>query len=238
MEMLHNFVCGKQVCNLKKYEMRGRACEETMLTYNNWVREMMSLDMVNNPRPIGGPGHIVHIDESYFGHKRKYNRGRIGWNRHAKWVFGAIDVQTKASCCWYVPNRCTDTLMAKINQFILPGTTIYSDEWPAYNEIHLSVNNYTHLTVCHKRCFVDPFTGAHTQNIENYWKYAKKPLRAAHGVIQAHRSLYLDEFQWRWNRKFGNIVDEVFRLFRDQYDMSFDHLPLGVVARQPVIVYR
>jgi transposase-like protein len=209
-----------------------------MLTYNNWMRKMMSNDMVLHPTPIGGPGHIVHIDESHFAHKRKYNRGRFGWNRHAKWVFGAIDVDTKASCCWYVPDRKKATLQAKIDQFILPGTTIHSDEWRAYSGIRRSRNNYRHRTVCHKRNYVDPHTGVHTANIENYWMNAKQPLKQAHGVIMAHKGLYLDDFQWRWNHKFENIVEQFLRLFHEQYDVSFDHLPLAILALQPDIVYR
>jgi hypothetical protein len=238
LEMLHNFVCGKQVANLKRFEMRGRASETTMLIYNNWFRKMMTEDMVQHPVRIGGPGHIVHIDESYFAHKRKYNRGRIGWNRHAKWVFGAIDIDTKQSCCWYVPNRTRRVLMQKIEQYILPGTTIHSDEWRAYARIHRSPNNYIHRTVRHKRSFVDPFTGVHTQNIENYWSHAKKPIKAAHGVITAHKSMYLDDFQWRWNHKYDDLLWEHLRLFREQYDVTFDHLPLAVLARQRPIVYR
>lgn len=240
MLMLHNFICQKPVATLKRIEMKNLACETTMLTYNNWFREILSLDMVLHPIRLGGPGHIVHLDESYFACKRKYNRGRMAGareDRHAKWVFGCIDVDTQQSACWFVPNRSAAILMEKIEDFILPGTTIHTDEWAAYNGIGTSRNGYIHRTVCHKRNFVDPLTGVHTQNIEGYWCHAKKPMKAAHGVAQAQKSLYLDEFQWRWNHKGMDMLAEMERIIGEQYDVSFDHLPLAVLAAQPDIQY-
>ena len=41
---------------------------------------------------IGGPDHIVEIDESCFG-KRKYNRGRM--IQEQQWVFGGIDRESR-----------------------------------------------------------------------------------------------------------------------------------------------
>ena len=42
-------------------------------------------------KPIGGPGHIIEIDESKFG-KRKFHRGK---RVDGVWVFGSIDRETK-----------------------------------------------------------------------------------------------------------------------------------------------
>ncbi|CAF1691654.1 unnamed protein product, partial [Adineta ricciae] len=52
--------------------------------------------------------------------------------------------------------RDVSTLLPLIYQFILPGTTIYSDQWGVYNSI-INVNNgpsrYTHATVNHSLNF-------------------------------------------------------------------------------------
>ena len=47
-----------------------------------------------------------------------------------------------------------------------------SDMWRAYGGI--AAMGYQHLTVNHQMNFVDPQTGAHTQNIERSWKAAKE----------------------------------------------------------------
>ena len=52
------------------------------------LRSVCSNKIATNLIRIGGPGHIVEIDESKFGHKQKYHHGRFG---EGPWVFGAID---------------------------------------------------------------------------------------------------------------------------------------------------
>ncbi|KAJ8934907.1 hypothetical protein NQ318_007113 [Aromia moschata] len=76
--------------------------------------------MNNSSEKLGRPGQIVEIDEAKVG-KRKYNRGRV------------IEV----------PNRTQDTLLRIIQDRILPGTTVMSDCWRAYD--CLSSHDYEHL---------------------------------------------------------------------------------------------
>ena len=74
-----------------------------------------------------------------------------------------------------IPDRSTATLLPIIQTFVLPGTTIYSDEWASYNI--LAHTGYHHDTVNHSENFVDSTTGAHTQKIEGSWGGAKRKLR-------------------------------------------------------------
>ena len=71
-----------------------------------------------------------------------------------------------------VPDRSAATLLPIIQQHVLPGTTIASDEWRAYRNVPNITNVASHQTVNHSVNFVDP-TGTHTQNIESYWSRAK-----------------------------------------------------------------
>ena len=52
----------------------------------------MEILLIDNKK-IGGPGHVIEIDESKFG-KRKFNRGR---RVDGCWVLGGIDRNTKDS---------------------------------------------------------------------------------------------------------------------------------------------
>ena len=84
---------------------------------------------------IGGPERIVEIDETMI-YKRKYNRGRLTSNQVEQvWVFGGIDRSSKVCFAEIVERRDEPTLLALIQKHILPGTTIYSDGWSAYQNL-------------------------------------------------------------------------------------------------------
>ena len=61
-----------------------------------------------------------------------------------------------------------------LKKIILPGTTIISDKWKAYIDLDFHLEECEmHYTVNHSKNFVDPDTGAHTQDIENLWNHLK-----------------------------------------------------------------
>ncbi|KII74759.1 hypothetical protein RF11_05896 [Thelohanellus kitauei] len=127
-------------------------------------------DCINDNREvIGGPGVEVEIDESLF-YRRKYNRGRI---LGCGWFFGAVERHDHSKSFLMVfPNQKKETLIPIIRERIARGSIIISDCWKAYNE--LSECGYIHLTVNHSQNFVDRQDRfIHTQNIENFWRWAK-----------------------------------------------------------------
>ena len=76
-----------------------------------------------------------------------------------------------------------------------PGTTIYSDQWRAYNRVASSPSVPSHSTVNH-----------------NYWARAKLKIKIMKGCHKQELPSYLDEFMWReWFRTtsqlaFQNII--------------------------------
>ena len=99
-----------------------------------------------------------------------------------------------------VEKRDRATLLPIITRHTLPGTTIYSDCWAAYNKVGELPNVVHHGTVNHSRHFVDPQTGVHTQAIESYWARAKSKLKRMRGTRKEILPSYLDEFMWRERR--------------------------------------
>ena len=65
-----------------------------------------------------------------------------------------------------VDRRDAATLLPIIRNHTLPGTTIWSDMWAAYNAVGALPD---HDTVNHSIHFVNPVSGTHTNTIENYW---------------------------------------------------------------------
>lgn len=193
--------------------------EHTIIDWFNMLREICSTHLIHHRQQIGGPGHIVEVDESLVS-KRKYNRGHAVPQR---WVFGGVDPATNIGFLQIVPDRSANTLLALIEQYIAPGTTIHSDEWAAYNGVAAIpvIPPFTHNTVNHQVHFVDPITGATTNHVECYWKNMKKKLKQMSGTTANLLPSHLDEFLWRQVR--GRTPDE-----------AFDNIFVDIAEQYPV----
>ncbi|KAH7831762.1 putative Uncharacterized transposase-like protein [Monocercomonoides exilis] len=120
---------------------------------------------------LGGPGKYVEIDEAVW-RRRKYGRGR---KKDLLWIFGGVERKEGGGAgtnfVIIVPDRKKETLIPIIQERILAGTTIISDEWKSYD--CLKDIGYEHMTVCHKRNFKDPETGACTNTVEGLWSHLR-----------------------------------------------------------------
>ena len=115
------------------------------------------------------------------------------------WVFGIVDTSVTPALGYMelVPRRNAATLLPIISAHVAPGTTVYSDEWSAYNRVSTLPGVAGHGTVNHSLHFVDPTTGIHTQNVESYWSRAKQKLKRMKGCRKTMLASYLDEFMYR-----------------------------------------
>lgn len=91
-------------------------------------------------------------------------------------------------------DRTKATLTGIIQKWVLPETEVISDGWKGYTS--LKKEGYVHLTVNHKKGFVDRKTGAHTNTIEGTWGLIKRQLRGKRRVSGQFNS-YLAEYMWR-----------------------------------------
>lgn len=226
-----------QLCMLSSM-LREIMAPSTVSRWYNFFRDMMSYDMTHRgPQPIGGPGVEVQIDESFFSGRRKNNVGRVGNIQGNPWVLGCIDITTKRVCMFEVPNRTRGTLHGLIQRYVAPGSIIITDCWAAYRTLdRIPGMNYTHRTVNHKRHFVNPMNGAHTQEIEGFWSHAKKKWKTARGFAPSMRQSYLDEIQWRWNNKNVFVFTKLLKLIREHPDyltINFDHVPQALRDQMP-----
>jgi ISXO2-like transposase domain len=121
--------------------------EKTVTDWCSFLRDVCSRDLLANRYQLGGPGHIVAIDESLVA-KRKPGNAQ-GRPVPVQWVFGAVDIQTKEFFIQLVDARDAQTLIPVIQANILPGTEIWSDQWPAYNGLATVgyVHNFTRLLI-------------------------------------------------------------------------------------------
>jgi transposase-like protein len=191
------------------YQISGIAVH-TVAAYKRRLR-LIILTMFNkNDIRIGGEGRIVEIDESLF-IKVKHNRGR-DILRPKVWVFFKVD------------SRDAVTLLNIIYNHVLPGTTILSDCWAAYNRIIDLDRQYDHRTVNHSLTFVAP-DGTHTNSIESTWRAAKRQFKEMNGVSRLYLQAYLDEYCWRLengNRNGWMVYESIIRAIRDYFRLFPD----------------
>lgn len=134
----------------------------------------------------------VEVDESYFGGRRKGQRGRgaagkvpvFGLLKRGGHVYARMISDIKSS-----------TLQAIIEEKIVPDSIVYSDTFPSYNV--LDVSAFKHYRINHAKLFADRKN--HINGIENFWNQAKRHLRRFNGIPRKQFPLFLRECEWRFN---------------------------------------
>ena len=183
---------------------------ETVCNWTNYVREIYG-EYFNLESPsIGGSGIIVQIDESQVC-KRKYHRGRVLVNQNV-WVVGGIDEDGNIfQVLTEVRNQAT--LESIISQYVLPGSTIWTDLWAGYNNLNLL--GYRHDTVNHSIEFRTS-DGVHTNRIEAIWGAIKRKYRYITNKKSELMGSYLAGYQFKKtfinNRlsKYISIINQVY----------------------------
>lgn len=188
---------------------------KTVVQWHQFFRDIPAMHYRRNRIRIGGVGITVQIDETLVT-RRKYDRGRV--IRSHQWLFGGIEVGSGRAFLKLVRRRDAQTLERIICRYILPGTTIMSDAWRAYSNLTSLPMFYRHLVVNHSLNFIDPTTGAHTQNIETCWQKLKMMAKRRYGINNKRYTDYLCEFLWR--REFGD-QDGLFLKFWDTVAMFY-----------------
>lgn len=87
----------------------------------------------------------------------------------------------------------------------MPGSVVISDELASYQDIPSMPGNYQHRTVDHGRHFVEPATGSHTNNVQNYCSRAKAGFKRMHATSKNTVPSHLNEFMLR--ERFGCTFD-------------------------------
>ena len=112
-----------------------------------------------------------------------------------------------------VSDASKKTLEGFAKQYVLPESTVYTDEWGGYSDFENK--GYNHRRVTHSAgAYVIGST--HTQTIEGFWSLVKRGIGGVyHSVSKKYLQSYLDEYSYRYNRRnsevpmFISLLDEV-----------------------------
>src|SRR5205085_1879408 len=104
------------------------------------------------------------------------------------------------------------TLMPFIRENVREESTVVTDEYQPYWAV--PYNNYFHQTIKHKDKIYAK-GDVHTNTVEGFWMLVKGGIKGVyHGVSDKYLQHYLDEFSFRYNRRFDETP--MFRSFLRQ----------------------
>lgn len=186
---------------------------ETGVTYKTAWRMFKQIRTLMSEE-ISLEGEAVEMDETYTGGRRKGQFGRPGSDSNKACVVGAV--QRKGKVVAIVSEGATkDALLGVAKQYILPSSTIYTDEYPAYKGLK-KINGYNHRRIRHS--FGIYVKGdIHTNTIEGFWSLVKRGIGGVyHSVSKKYLQSYLDEYSFRYNRRngdqpmFTSLLDQIY----------------------------
>jgi transposase len=208
---------------------------ETGVTYKTaWrmfkqIRTMLGEQETGGP--LGGGGRKepqVEMDEMYYGGRRKGNSGRpmVGDKRGKATVVGMVERKGRVRA-FVAQDVKADTMIGIVREHILPKSVIFTDDFAPYDG--LGVRGYRHGRIRHsEKIYVSG--DVHTNTIEGFWSLVKSGVRGVyHSVGRHYLQSYLDEYSFRYNRRFDE--QPMFLSFLKQVekrDAVVRHTPVAI----------
>ncbi len=202
------YLMGSTRCGISAKQVQ----RETGVTYKTaWriFRQVRKLMSEADDQQLEGP--TVEIDETYYGGKRKYARGRPMRGDKVKTPIIAIVQRQGKVIAKAIPDTRSATLLPIIQKHVVPGSVIYTDEYNAYGGIKWirtrdgEPAHFQHYTINHASgVYVQG--KVHTNSVEGFWKLVKGGIGGVyHSVSQKYLQSYIDEYCFRYNcRHEGN----------------------------------
>jgi transposase len=147
-------------------------------------------------------GGEIELDESYFGGRRKGNRGRGAAGKVP--VFGVLERQGKVRVT-VVPDVSAKTLIGLTVKTVRRGSIVYTDKFRSYDSLMFC--GYRHLKVDHNKRFSSG--KVYINGLEGFWSWAKEKIIKHHGISKAKFPLYLKELEFRYNNRHIDIFEKV-----------------------------
>lgn len=147
----------------------------------------------------------IEMDESYFGGRRKGNRGRGAAGKVP--VFGILERGGKVTV-EVVPDVKGDTLLELAIRKVKRGSLIYTDRFRSYNG--LVSYGFKHRRIDHGKRFANG--KVYINGIEGFWSFAKERLMKYHGVNPEKFPLYLKELEFRYNHRDRDLFADLLQV--------------------------
>lgn len=150
----------------------------------------------------------IEMDESYFGGKRKGNRGRGAAGKTP--VFGILERNGRVFV-QALPNLKAETVVGLTVKKVRRGSIVYTDKYRIYDSLMFC--GYKHLKIDHSQKFSRG--QVYINGLEGFWSFAKERLIKFHGSSPPHFPLYLKELEFRYNNRDNDIFPIIVRFLCD-----------------------
>ena len=151
----------------------------------------------------------VEMDETYIGGKRRGRTGRPAGDDPQKTPVVGIAERGGQLRAEVVPDVAGRTLIPMTERLVERGSTVYTDEYGAYNKFRRS--GYEHARIQH-RIKIWVSGDVHTNTIEGFWSLFKCGVRGVYRHIsRKYLQHYVDEYSFRYN--YRHSTEPMFKLF-------------------------
>lgn len=136
-----------------------------------------------------------------FGHKRKYNHGRVG---QGTWVFGMVERGTGRALAFHVPNRAREILVTGLTSTELRQAWNNNNLWQVFAILQP------------EQCQLRTPHGY----TEGVWSQIKRKLKAMNGTVKSKLPSYLDKYNWQKcypGDPFDNLLEAIAEFCQPNY---------------------
>ena len=127
-------------------------------------------------------------------------------------VFGILKQRNKVFT-ELVPVCSKTTLQAVIHGLIAPDTVIHSEGWRGYDGL-MDVGLGKNFLIQHGNNQLTDEESQSENNIESFWRFAKRRLTKFNGVPEHTFYLHLKETEFRFNHQRGNLYYAILKILR------------------------
>jgi transposase-like protein len=164
-------------------------------------------------QPFGGNGGAVEVDETYIGFKRDVPTRRGTAHKHG--VVALVDRESGTSKWFKIDSSTADQIHPIVLNNIAREARLMTDEAKMYRKIGREFAE--HGTTTHARMeYVNPEDRTiHTNTVEGAFSIFKRGMRGVYQhCAEHHLHRYLAEFEFRYNTRQANGIDDRGRAVR------------------------
>lgn len=206
LQAVHLMVSGKKGISAHQLSRVLEVQYKSAWFLSHRIREAMrSGDLA---RPFGSNGGAVEVDETYIGQKKDVEMKRGGWN-HKHTVLALVDRDSGQSKWFHVESAKFSNIQPIVLDNIHREARLMTDEARVYKPIGKRFAE--HGTTFHGiREYVSRKDRTiHTNTVEGAFSIFKRGMRGVYQhCAEHHLHRYLAEFEFRYNNRTANGVDD------------------------------